>query len=148
MSIPIGPSITSADVIFMLRIPGVFDSPIQIKGFAPDDVLDLDSKPLVETHQGVDGHMSQGFIYHLRKMTIHLAADSGSQVIFDTWADAMVGRTSAISASGTIIFPGNQTKYHLLNGALTGYRDIPNAKKTLQPQTYEITWESIIKQAV
>jgi hypothetical protein len=144
-NVPFGASITSADIVFFLTIPGVYTAPVQIVGFSPDDVVDIDSRPLTEAHLGVDGHLSIGYVKHARKMTIHLAADSPSQEVFDNWASAMDSANTAIAATGVIQFPGNGTEYNLVNGAFTNYHDMPNAKKTLQPQSYEITWESIAK---
>ena len=32
----------------------------------------------------------------------------------------------------------------LTNGGLTMYSDVPKIKKTLQPQEFEITWQSVV----
>ena len=140
-------SITSSNALLFLTIPGIRSNGItfQLQEFAPDDILDLDSQKPNEVHLGVDGHMSYGHIFSLRKMTVHLAADSTGISVFDDWhiAEDVLGDT--IVADGVLTFPGNKTSFVLHNGVLTGYRDVPNAKKELQPQTYEITWEKIIK---
>lgn len=137
-------TITSVNAVLALVIPGVYNSPVVIQGFSTDDMFDLDSFPKVETRMGADGHLSQGYIHHARKMKIKLEADSPSGQVFDNWAQAMDTINDAISCSGTIILPSNGLQATLNNGALTLYSDVPGAKKMLEPQTYEITFESVV----
>ncbi len=138
------PTITSITAVLALVIPGVYNSPVVIQGFAADDMFELDSFPKVEARMGVDGHLSQGYVRHARKMKIKLEADSSSGIVFDNWAAAMDTAVDAIPCSGTITLQSNGLQATLNNGALTGYSDVPGAKKTLQPQSYEITWESVV----
>jgi hypothetical protein len=39
----------------------------------------------------------------------------------------------------------NGQEYTCTRGFLTDYKDVPDAKKVLDPLTYEITWELIQK---
>jgi len=138
-------SITSTDAVFTLTIPGLYDVPQVIQGYATDEMFDLDAIAKVETQFGIDGKLSQGYVRHPRKMKIKVAADSASQQVFDDWAAAMDLTLAAIPCQGFIVMLSNGTEYSLKNGALTSYRDMPDAKKVLQPQQYEITWESVVK---
>lgn len=138
-------SITSVTAVFALVIPGVFNSPQIIQGYSTDDMFDLDTVAKTETRMGVDGRLSGGYVIHPRKMKIKLEADSSSQGVFDAWAAAMDTALDAIPASATITVISNGSQYTLTRGFLTGYKDMPDAKKTLQPLDYEITWESITK---
>ena len=46
--------------------------------------------------------------------------------------------------SGTLLFPGTGKKYNMVNGAMTDYKPTPDAKRTLQPQRFRITWNSVL----
>jgi hypothetical protein len=46
--------------------------------------------------------------------------------------------------SGVVTLPGISKKFTMVNGVLTRGKPIPDAKKVLQPQTYEITWEKVL----
>ena len=135
--------ITSVNAVLALVIPGVYNSPVVIQGFSTDDCFDVESRPLVEVRMGVDGHQAQGYVKHNRKMKITLEADSPSGIVFDNWASAMDAQGAALPCSGTITLTGNGLQATLNSGGLTNYSDVPKVKKTLQPQEYEITWESI-----
>jgi hypothetical protein len=137
-------TITSITAVLALVIPGVYNQPVVIQGFSTDDMFDMDSFPKVEAKMGLDGHLSQGYVKVARKMKIKLAADSPSGIVFDNWAQAMDTAQDALPCSGTIVIQSNGIQATLNNGALTMYSDIPAAKKTLEPQTYEITWESVV----
>ena len=136
-------SITSVNAVLTLVIPGVYSAPVTIQGFSADDMFDLEPFPKVEVRMGMDGKQAQGYVIHNRPMKIKLEANSPSGIVFDNWAQAMDVAQDAIAASGSIILKGNGLQATLTNGGLTKYSDVPAAKKTLQPQDYEITWESV-----
>jgi len=79
---------------------------------------------------------------------IKLAADSPSIQMFDLWYAAQQTTRDAYVASGTIKIPSVGREYVCINGALTGYTPLPAAKKVLQDQEYEITFESVTKAGV
>lgn len=136
-------SITSVTAVLTLVIPGVYPNGVTIVGWATDDFLDLDDVPKVEYRLGIDGKGAQGYVIHPRKMQIKLEANSPSGIVFDNWAQAMDNALDAIPCSGTLILSSNGLQATLNNGGLTKYSDVPQIKKTLQPQSYEITWESV-----
>ena len=59
------PSITSANAILTLAIPLLFPTPVQLQGFAADDVYDIPRIKSVETLMGVDGVLSGGLFLSL-----------------------------------------------------------------------------------
>ena len=137
-------SITSVTSVLTLVIPGVYPNGVAIQGWTVDDFLDLEPIPKVEVRMGIDGIMAQGYVIKERKMKIHLEANSPSGVVFDNWAQAMDNALDAIPASGTLIIASNGIQAALTNGGLTMYSDVPKIKKTLQPQEFEITWQSVV----
>ena len=136
-------NISAAGVVLTLSIPIVFPTGQQIQGFANDEVFDIPQIKSAETMMGVDGILSVGFVFVPVIQTISLQADSASNLIFDQWwAQQQANKTSYL-ASGLILIPSVGAKYTLNGGVLTGYKPAPNAKKLLQPRTYEITWQGI-----
>ena len=138
------PSITSANTILTLAIPLLFPTPVQLQGFATDDVYDIPRIKSVETLMGVDGVLSGGFIYVEILQDIMLQADSPSNSLFDTWWTQMQAAVDVYPANGSIVLPGIATKFTMVNGYLTGYTPAPAAKKVLQPRRFEISWNSIV----
>jgi hypothetical protein len=138
-------TLTSNNASFILTIPGVFNTPFQVQGFAADDMFTTDPQKPVEVVMGVDGKLSGGYVKHQIVQKIKLSADSPSLPYFDQWLLAMDTGLDAYIAQGRITMPGNGAEYTLNNGYLTQYKNVPDAKKLLQPQEMEITWESIQK---
>lgn len=138
-------TITSANASFILTIPALFPAPIVLQGFAADDMFTADAQSATEVSMGVDGKLSIGFAFHPIKMKIKLSADSPSVAYFDAWYAAQVVAHDAFFCSAVITMPGNGSKYVCVNGALTSYKMMPDAKKLLQAQEYDITFESVTK---
>lgn len=133
-------TITGANAIIVLSIPGVLNAPVQLQGFAADDVFNTEPIQSVETLMGVDGVMSQGFVFVSIKQMYSLQADSNSNSIFDQWWLAMQQAQDAFPASVVISLTTIGTKWNGTNGALTTYHPLPDTKKLLQPRRHGITW--------
>ena len=141
-------TITSANAVLLLSIEGLFNAPLQLQGFAVDDVFDIDSVQSTETAMGVDGKMSAGFIPAPIVQNIMLMADSASVGIFEQWYLAQQSIREVYFANGSIVLPSVQRSYSLRRGVLTGYTPAPSAKKTLQPRKFTVTWESVTSAGV
>jgi hypothetical protein len=135
--------ITSADAVLMLAIDTVFPQPVQLQGFAADDIYDLPTIRSAETMMGVDGILSGGFVFVPVAQSITLQADSASNDVFDEWWSQMQANKASYSATGQIRLPSVGKKYIQTTGFLTGYKPAPAGKRVLQPRTFEITWQSI-----
>jgi len=135
-------TITSANSEFLLAIGGIYPVAQRIEGYQADAAFAFDDVTTGEVVQGVDGKMSKGWIPHLTPQTITIMPDSPSFSIFNNWALAEDTAREKFSADATITLPSIGMKYVLSNGALISYKPMPDAKKTLQPMTYKITWES------
>ena len=136
-------TITSANSVFTLSIPDVFPSPVQLEGYAVDDAFDTENVDTAEAQIGVDGRLSAGFTPYLVKQTIHLQADSDSLDVFENWRGAMSAATEVLFASCTILLPSTGRVYVGTKGVLTKAKPLPDAKKVLGPQAYEVTWETL-----
>lgn len=137
-------NITASDAVLTLSIPLVFPAPQQLQGFANDEVFDLPAIKSAEVMMGVDGILSSGFVFVPIVQTISLQADSASNDVFDAWWTQMQATRALYNASGLIKLPSIARKYTLSVGSLTSYKPAPNAKKLLQPRTFEITWQTFV----
>jgi hypothetical protein len=135
-------SITAANAVLMISIPGLFPVPQQIQGFAADDVYDVEAIESAEVSMGVDGRMTAGFVYVPVKQSFTLQADSASAFIFDTWWATQQQAKDVFYASGSTVLPSLGSKWIQTKGALTSFKPVPDAKKLLQPRKFTITWES------
>lgn len=136
-------TITSANSVFMLAVANLYPVPQQLQGYAADAAFATDDIEPAETFMGVDGKMSAGFVPVAIPQTISLQADSDSILLFDAWLNAEKAAREIYYASAIISLPAIGREYTLTRGVLTRAKPLPDAKKTLQPVEYRITWESI-----
>lgn len=141
-------TITSANSVFALAIPGLFPAPVVLDGYAADAAFGVDSIPTAETHMGVDGKMSAGKIFSAVKMKVHFEADSLSTDIFEQWNAAQESQREIYFANATVSLPGVGKNYTLTKGVLTNYKPFPDAAKVLKSVEYEITWESVTQDLI
>jgi hypothetical protein len=136
-------SITSANSVVMLSVTNVFTQPQQLQQYAVDDIFTNDPVQASETAMGVDGFLAAGFVYAPVHWSVALMANSPSNDIFDQWYQAQLKAIDVFRCNGTIWLPSLGKKFNMKNGALTTYRNMPDAAKTLRSRTYVITWERV-----
>ena len=136
-------TITSANSVFTIVVPGLFPAPVQLRGYATDRAFTTEAVDLAEVQMGVDGRMTAGFVPNPVKQTITLQADSPSKDIFTALIQAMKTAREVFYISGTIALPSTGESFTLTRGILTNAKQIPDAQKVLQPVDYVITWESV-----
>lgn len=136
-------TITSANSVFTLVIPGLFPAPVQLRGYATDKAFATEATDFAEVQMGVDGRMTAGYIPMPTKQTITLQADSSSRDIFTALIQAMKTAREVFYLSGSIALPSTGESFTLTRGILTNAKQIPDAQKVLQPMDYIITWESV-----
>ncbi len=137
-------SLTAATAVYMLTIPGVFNSPQQLQQFAADDIFATEMLKSVEVQMGVDGTLSGGFVFVPVVQSIMMMANSPSLEQFDQWYNAMQVAQDTYTAEGIITLKSLGKKWALTKGFLTGYMPIPDAGKTLKPRKMEITWQQAV----
>jgi hypothetical protein len=136
--------ITAANSILTISVPPLFPIPVQLLGFAADDVFDIPAIESVETLMGVDGVLSAGFVFKPLPMEVTLQADSDLNFFFDQWWTQMYATLATLSANGLIQLPAISTKFSLSNGFLTSYKPTPAARRLLQPRRFMITWNKVV----
>ena len=137
-------TIESASASFILTISDLFGPPLAIKGFAPDDMFDTDAVKPTEVVMGADGTLSGGMVYKEIVQKIHLSPDSPSIPIFDAWYTAQQLSRKSFASTAVVTLPGIGKSFICTTGWLTNYTPIPAAKKILQPQEFEITWQTVL----
>ena len=136
-------TITSANSIFTIVVPGMFPVPVQLQGYATDKAFATDPFDIAEVNMGVDGRMTAGYTPMPIKQTISLQADSPSKSIFNLLIQTMKTVKTVFYMSGTIVLPSTGESYTLTRGILTQAKQMPDAQKVLQAMDYVITWESV-----
>lgn len=136
-------TITSANSVFSLAVLNLFNVPQKIQGYSADTAFTTDPVASAEAHMGVDGLLSGGFTPQPRKIKIKLQSDSDSVLIFDQWFAAQQASRELYYANATIDIPALGKSFACRKGILTSYKQIPDAKKVLDPSEYEITFESV-----
>jgi len=136
-------SITSANATIMLAVTGVFNAPQALQQFAADDIFTNETIQAAETAMGVDGFLAAGFVFAPVPWAVSLMADSPSNDFFDTWYQANVKAVDVFRCNGTIWLPSIGKKFSLNNGALTTYKNMADAAKTLRSRSFQIIWQSV-----
>lgn len=138
-------TITSANSIFTLTIPGLFQAPVQLMGYSTDRAFATDAVQMAEAQMGVDGRLSAGYTPSPIVQTITLQADSPSRDIFSTLITAMDTAREVYWINGTISLPATGESYSMIRGVLVNAKAIPDAQRVLAPIDYMITWESVTR---
>ncbi|USA53871.1 hypothetical protein NDN13_01375 [Acinetobacter sp. C32I] len=141
-------TITSANSTFSLTATEVFPAPQNLQGYATDDAFAVDAIDLAEAIMGVDGRLSAGYTPNPTKINVALQADSPSIAVFDAIIAATKAAREVIFLDAVIGLPATGTNYTFTRGVITNANQLPDAKKTLQPQKYQITFESVTKAIV
>lgn len=136
-------TLTAANAVLVITIPGVFSSGVQLQGFGADDVTDWEALERVETVPGVDGKLSGGYVYKQVMQGITLQADSDSNDVFDAWAAAEDAARETINATMTIVMPGLGRVSQCTKGFLKKRSPNPDAKKLMKERKWGIEWENV-----
>lgn len=137
-------TITSANSIFLLSVGSIYPVKQRIEGFSMDSFWTFDRVTNKEVRQGVDGGMSAGWLPHLTPQTITLQPDKSGYDIFLTWQTTEESIRETLFADATISLPAINKRFVLSKGVLTSFSPAPDAKKVLEPLTYQITWGTVV----
>ena len=139
-------TITSANSVLLISVPGIFNTPQQLQGFGADDAYSMSLVTNAEVVIGVDAIMSAGWLPQIKEMDVTLQADSDSNTFFETWYQAEEQAQEKFKATATIMQPSVGRTYTLTNGVLSMYAPISDAKKVLQARKFQIKWNVVLGQ--
>lgn len=136
-------TITSANSVFTISVPGLFPVPQQLKGYSAERAWETDGLDLAETQMGVDGRMTAGYTPNPVSQRVSLQADSPSKSVFTAIQRAMQASREVYYLSGTIVLPSTGESFTCTRGVLKTTKPLPDAGKVLQPMDFQIVWESV-----
>ena len=136
-------TITAANAVYMLTIPGLYSAPVQIQGFGTDEAFTTEAIEPFEGMMGVDGRYSAGFVPRETMQNITLQSDSLSIDVIERWYQTEVSNREKLPANGSITIASIGKRFTLTRGFLSQWVSIPSTRKVLQPRPFRITWETV-----
>jgi hypothetical protein len=134
-------SITAANAVFILTIPGVYSSGRQLQEFAVDDAFTTEAVDADETQVGVDGYGVSGYLPRAPMMTIRfLASARANPEVFENWIAAQDNQQDVIFASAVIVMPSVARKYTCYRGSLARASSMADVRRVLSPREFGIRW--------
>ena len=134
-------SITSANAVFILTVPGVYSSGRQLQEFAVDDAFTTEAVDADETQVGVDGYGVAGYVPRAPVMSIRLLASArASFEIFENWIAAQDALQDVLFASAVIRMPSISRSYTCYRGSLTRASSMADVRRVLGPREFGIRW--------
>lgn len=137
-------TLTSANAVMMMTLP-VLPVPVKIEGFSTDDMSSQEDVQFTESRMGIDGFKSTGFVHNSRIVNITLESTSPSIDYFNIWISAM--KTTKDNIDITLLTISSKAlgkTFMCYNGSLESGKEMPDFKKTTQPVTYKLNFESIV----
>lgn len=135
--------ITSANAVLSLTVPNVLTVATQLQGFAADDIYDFDEVEVGETLMGVDGILSGGVVFRPKTQMITFQADSASIATMDAWYQAEQVSVAKFPGNMNVTLTAIGKSYTCVRGFLTRVTPLPAGKRVLQPQRYQIMWQTV-----
>lgn len=136
-------TITTANSIFILTVPGLYPSGIQLQGYSAERAWQTEAQELTESQIGVDGQKASGWVPTMVQQTVALLANSKSRTVFNNIARLQKANRDAVVFQGSITLPSTGESFSCLNGTLKNYKSLPDAAKVLQPIDFAIEWQDI-----
>jgi len=135
-------TITSANAVVTLRVPGLYNSPVKLEGFQTDAIVSPAQVNPVIAEMGADGHMSVGWVPTTKQITFSFAADSPSRQVMEDWYNAQEALREVMLCEVEAVLSSVNRKYTGLRGAMTTAQPGVNAQQTLRGSQFVITFES------
>jgi len=135
-----GFSITAANAVLTLAIPGVYASAVQIQQFAVDDAFVAEAVDSAEVQVGVDGWGAAGLVPREVPMGIFLMASSPSIVVFENWYNTEWVNGDKLPCSAVILQPSIGRKYTGYQGFLQRHSTMAEVRRVLARREFRLTW--------
>lgn len=140
--------ITSANAIYTITVPGLFNAPFTLKNFAADRAFETEARELAEESMSVDGYLNVGWVANAVSQTISLQASSDEASVFDSIIAAQDQARTIYRLGAVIQLPAIGKKYTLTRGYLRSAVQIPSAARVLEARAFEVRWERVIPAAI
>lgn len=136
-------TITSANSVVSITVPGLFPTPVQLYGYAADKAWDTAAVVVTETQIGVDGRKTAGLVFNPVKQTFSLQADSPSVQVFEAIFAAQRAARDVYYIFAVVDLPSTGESYVCNKGTLEDYNSVASAGKVLNAREFSISWSSI-----
>ena len=136
-------TITAANSVFTLGVDLLYNTPIQMQGYAADDAFASEDVEFMEKYMGVDGRLSAGFIPYIIPFDFTLQADSLSNLIMEQIIAAEKTIREKLVLSANIFLPSTGIMYSFSNGYLDKGPLMPSAGKVLKPRKYSLVFQDM-----
>lgn len=136
-------NITSADVAVRLSVEELYPSGFDLEVFGTDAGVVVDAVTDIETRMSIDGHLSAGYTPVPKTVNFTIEPYSPAYDYILDWARRQQSSRKVFAANMTIRVPAINRTFRFLNGYLTQHLDVPAIQKTLQPITFQVTFERI-----
>jgi hypothetical protein len=137
-------TITSANSVVSIIVPGLFPSPVQLQGYSTDKAWDTAAVVLTETQIGVDGRKTAGLVFNAVKQTYSFQADSPSIAFFEAIFAAQRVARDVYYITAIVDLPSTGQSYVCNKGTLEDYNSVASAGKVLNAREFSINWGSVI----
>ena len=128
-----GMDVTSANATVVLSCD-LFST--QLMQFSTDSMYEGEDDQVAETRMGVDGMMVAGMTPNIKTVTIHLEASSPSVEFLNLLKQSMEKNRTIYDCSMVITLPSIGKRITYSHGVLQSAKDLPDAKKVLDPTTW------------
>jgi hypothetical protein len=137
-------TITSANAVFILTVPGIYPQGVQLQGFSAEKAWSSDAQEMTESQMGVDGIKASGYVPAMVPQTVSLLANSASRQVFNNIANAQKANKDAIVFQGSITLAATGESFSCINGTVKNAKSIPDALKVLGPVDIQLEWQDIL----
>ena len=128
-----GMDITSANAILVLKC-SLFNATLQ--QFSADTMYEGEDDQVAETRIGVDGKMVAGQTPNIKAITLHLEASSPSVEYLNLLKQSMEKNRKIYECTMVISIPSIGKRITYSHGVLQSAKDLPDAKKILDPTSW------------
>lgn len=135
--------ITSANAIFTITVPNLYNAPITLQNFSASRAWDISEQVMAETEMSIDGVLNAAWLPAPVDQSIHLSAGSDSVIVFETILMAQNTARVLYRLGAEITLTGLGRKYTLVNGVLHSASVAPAAGRMLQDRSFTIRWQSV-----
>jgi hypothetical protein len=112
-----------------------------LQQFSTDSAYEGEDDQVAETRMGVDGKMVAGMTPSIKAITIHLEASSPSVGNLTLLKQAMTTNRKIYECSLVILLPSIGKRITYSKGVLQSAKDLPDAKKVLDPTDWTFHFE-------
>lgn len=136
-------NITSSNAEAVLVVEDLYPAGIVLEQFSTDQSFALDDVTYTENRMGVDGKMVSGFVPSIKAVSLTLEASSPSFTSLAQVCEVMTQNKTVYPCTLVISIPSISKVYTYSNGVIKSGKIFPDNKKTLDPVTFKIEFESL-----